>query len=121
MRRSDRLALETPRPTRIGDQISGTVYHYPPPRGDVVMVIPYRPAPAPIAKSDLRAGTGPKMIAKYTVEDQSIDYAIDWAAAGSKASDGLRQPNLLGAITGSSHTWSHVLSPCPIARMARAD
>ena len=58
----------------------GTVYHYPP-RGDVEMVIPYSPAPARDRQPDLRAGDGPKMIAKCTVEGQSIDQAIDWAAS----------------------------------------
>src|SRR5215468_10875268 len=58
----------------------GTVYHYPP-RGDVVMVIPYSPAPARIANQIYAQGTVPKMIAKCTVEGKSIDQAIDWAAS----------------------------------------
>ena len=58
----------------------GTVYHYPP-RGDVVMVIPYSPAPARIANQIYAQATVPKMIAKCTVEGNSIDHAIDWAAA----------------------------------------
>jgi ABC-type glycerol-3-phosphate transport system substrate-binding protein len=58
----------------------GTVYHYPP-RGDVVMVIPYSPAPARIANQIYAQATVPKMIAKCTVEGQSIDQAIDWAAS----------------------------------------
>src|SRR5438132_5818703 len=45
----------------------GTVYHYPP-RGDVVMVIPYSPAPARIANQIYAQATVPKMIAKCTVE-----------------------------------------------------
>jgi len=58
----------------------GTVYHYPP-RGDVEMVIPYSPAPAGIANQVYAQATVPKMIAKCTVEGQSIDQAIAWAAA----------------------------------------
>jgi ABC-type glycerol-3-phosphate transport system substrate-binding protein len=58
----------------------GTVYHYPP-RGDVVMVIPYSPAPARIANQIYAQATAPKMIAKCTVEGRSIDQAIDWAAS----------------------------------------
>jgi len=58
----------------------GTVYHYPP-RGDVVMVIPYSPAPARIANQIYAQATVPKMIAKCTVEGKSIDQAIDWAAS----------------------------------------
>jgi ABC-type glycerol-3-phosphate transport system substrate-binding protein len=58
----------------------GTVYHYPP-RGDVVMVIPYSPAPARIANQIYAQATAPKMIAKCTVEGKSIDQAIDWAAS----------------------------------------
>jgi ABC-type glycerol-3-phosphate transport system substrate-binding protein len=58
----------------------GTVYHYPP-RGDVVMVIPYSPAPAHIANQIYAQATVPKMIAKCTIEGKSIDQAIDWAAS----------------------------------------
>ena len=58
----------------------GTVYHYPP-RGDVVMVIPYSPAPARIANQIYARATVPKMIAKCTVEGQSIDQAIAWATS----------------------------------------
>jgi ABC-type glycerol-3-phosphate transport system substrate-binding protein len=58
----------------------GTVYHYPP-RGDVIMVIPYSPAPARIANQIYAQATAPKMIAKCTVEGKSIDQAIDWAAS----------------------------------------
>lgn len=58
----------------------GTLYHYPP-RGDVVMVIPYSPAPARIANQIYAQGTVPKMIAKCTVEGQSVEQAIDWAAS----------------------------------------
>jgi ABC-type glycerol-3-phosphate transport system substrate-binding protein len=58
----------------------GTIYHYPP-RGDVKMVIPYSPAPARIANQIYAQATVPKMIAKCTVEGQSIDKAIDWAAS----------------------------------------
>src|SRR6516162_6979932 len=58
----------------------GTIYHYPP-RGEVGMVIPYSPAPAGIANQIYAQATGPKMIAKCTVEGQSIDQAIAWAAS----------------------------------------
>jgi hypothetical protein len=58
----------------------GTIYHYPP-RGDVEMVIPYSPAPAGIANQISAQATAQKMIAKYTVEGQSIDQAIAWAAS----------------------------------------
>jgi ABC-type glycerol-3-phosphate transport system substrate-binding protein len=58
----------------------GTVYNYPP-RGDVEMVIPYAPAPARIATQIYAQGTVPKMIAKCTLQGQTIEQAIDWAAS----------------------------------------
>ena len=58
----------------------GSIYNYPP-RGDVVMVIPYSPAPAGIANQIYAQATSTKMIAKCTVEGQSIDQAIAWAAS----------------------------------------
>jgi hypothetical protein len=65
----------------------GTVYHYPP-RGDVVMVIPYSPAPARIANQIYAQATVPKMIAKCTVEGNSIETG---PPPSSKASAGLSQ------------------------------
>ena len=58
----------------------GSIYNYPP-HGDVVMVIPYSPAPAGIANQIYAQATATKMIAKCTVEGQSIDQAIAWAAS----------------------------------------
>jgi ABC-type glycerol-3-phosphate transport system substrate-binding protein len=58
----------------------GTIYNYPP-RGDVVMVIPYSPAPARIANQIYAQATATKMIAQCTTQGKTIDQAIDWAAS----------------------------------------
>jgi Bacterial extracellular solute-binding protein len=58
----------------------GTIYNYPP-RGDVVMVIPYSPAPARIANQIYAQATATKMIAQCTAQGKTIDQAIDWAAS----------------------------------------
>jgi ABC-type glycerol-3-phosphate transport system substrate-binding protein len=58
----------------------GSIYNYPP-RGEVQMTIPYSPAPANIANQIYAQATVPKMIAKCTVQGQSIQQAIDWAAS----------------------------------------
>ncbi len=58
----------------------GTIYNYPP-RGDVVMVIPYSPAPARIANQIYAQATATKMIAQCTVQGKTVDQAIDWAAS----------------------------------------
>jgi ABC-type glycerol-3-phosphate transport system substrate-binding protein len=57
----------------------GGIYNYPP-RGDVQMVIPYSPAPANIANQIYAQATVTKMVAKCTVQGQTVDQAIDWAA-----------------------------------------
>jgi len=57
----------------------GSIYNYPP-RGDVVMVIPYSPAPANIANQIYAQATATKMIAQCTVQGKTIDQAIAWAA-----------------------------------------
>jgi len=53
-----------------------TVYNYPP-RGEVVMVIPYSPAPARIANQIYAQATATKMIAQCTAQGKTIDQAID--------------------------------------------
>jgi len=58
----------------------GGIYNYPP-RGEVEMVIPYSPAPANIANQIYAQATLPKMIAKCTVQGQTIEQAMDWAAS----------------------------------------
>ena len=58
----------------------GTIYNYPP-RGDVVMVIPYSPAPARIANQIYAQATATKMIAQCTTQGKTIDQAIDWATS----------------------------------------
>jgi ABC-type glycerol-3-phosphate transport system substrate-binding protein len=58
----------------------GTIYNYPP-RGEVVMVIPYSPAPARIANQIYAQATATKMIAQCTTQGKTIDQAIDWAAS----------------------------------------
>jgi ABC-type glycerol-3-phosphate transport system substrate-binding protein len=58
----------------------GTIYNYPP-RGDVVMVIPYSPAPARIANQIYAQATATKMIAQCTAQGKTVDQAIDWAAS----------------------------------------
>ncbi len=58
----------------------GTIYNYPP-RGEVVMVIPYSPAPARIANQIYAQATATKMIAQCTAQGKTIDQAIDWAAS----------------------------------------
>jgi ABC-type glycerol-3-phosphate transport system substrate-binding protein len=57
----------------------GGIYNYPP-RGDVQMVIPYSPAPANIANQIYAQATVTKMVAKCTVQGQTVEQAIDWAA-----------------------------------------
>ena len=57
-----------------------TIYNYPP-RGEVVMVIPYSPAPARIANQIYAQATATKMIAQCTAQGKTIDQAIDWAAS----------------------------------------
>jgi hypothetical protein len=62
----------------------GGIYNYPP-RGDVQMVTPYSPAPANIANQIYAQATvtkmvATKMVAKCTVQGQTIEQAIDWAA-----------------------------------------
>jgi ABC-type glycerol-3-phosphate transport system substrate-binding protein len=58
----------------------GTIYNYPP-RGEVVMVIPYSPAPPRIANQIYAQATATKMIAQCTAQGKTIDQAIDWAAS----------------------------------------
>jgi ABC-type glycerol-3-phosphate transport system substrate-binding protein len=58
----------------------GTIYNYPP-RGEVVMVITYSPAPARIANQIYAQATATKMIAQCTAQGKTIDQAIDWAAS----------------------------------------
>ncbi len=58
----------------------GSIFNYPP-RGDVQMAIPYAPAPARIANQIYAQATATKMIAKCTVQGQTIQQAIDWAAS----------------------------------------
>jgi extracellular solute-binding protein len=58
----------------------GSIYNYPP-RGDVVMVIPYSPAPANIANQIYAQATATKMIAQCTQGGKSIEQAIAWAAS----------------------------------------
>jgi len=58
----------------------GSIYNYPP-RGDVVMVIPYSPAPAGVANQIYAQATATKMIAQCTVQGKTIDQAIGWATS----------------------------------------
>jgi hypothetical protein len=58
----------------------GSIYNYPP-RGDVVMVIPYSPAPAGIANQVYAQATATKMVAQCTVQGKTIDQAIAWATS----------------------------------------
>jgi ABC-type glycerol-3-phosphate transport system substrate-binding protein len=58
----------------------GTLYHYPP-TADQVVCIAASPAPPAIANQIYQQATMPKMIAKFTQGNQSLDKTLAWAAS----------------------------------------
>ena len=58
----------------------GTLFHYPP-GGDQIVSMSGAPAPAPIAMQMYAQATIPKMIAKFTQGNESMDKVIGWASS----------------------------------------